>query len=264
MGQKQYDVAVLGATFLGFGIALNSENCVVIESGGIFGPEFTGNYKICPPAKVSPKTESGKEFLRQLEMRKIVSASGDIYQAPAVYVMSAFLRERPVDILLMTEVMDIAGKDGVYHIRVYHAGGFETITAKKIVDTNVFAKKTDAPFAGGIKKSLNAVIYNPQANSLDRLSYNEASKLYTYSLPVSFEKTRYEAIEELCGLEGIFKTKNMKISSIASEFAYDMPPVHRVIAENLIWNPSIAYTNPVEAFDAGALVAAGIQERIQQ
>jgi hypothetical protein len=259
MGQL-YDTAILGATFLGFGIALNSENCVVIESGGIFGPEFIGNYKVCPPAGLSPKTEGGKEFLRQLERRKIVSAPGDIYPAPAVYVMSVFLREKPVDILLMTEVMGIERKDGVYHIKVYHARGFETITAKKIADTNTFAKKTDTAFTGEIKKSLNAVIYNPGGNSLEGLSYNGASNLYTYSLPVSFEKTRYGAIEELCGLEGVFKDKNMRVSSIAPEFAYDIRPFHRVIEENFVWNPSIAYTNLAEAFDEGALLAEAYQK----
>jgi hypothetical protein len=265
MGQKQYDTAILGATFLGFGTALNSENCVVIESGGIFGPEFVGNYKVCPSVKLGPKTEPGREFLGQLERRKIVSPAGDIYSAPAVYVMSVFLRKKPVDILFMTEVIDIERKDGVYHIKVYHAKGFETITAKRIADTNTFAKKTDTPPVREIKKSLNAVIYNPGANSMDRLSYNEASGLYIYSLPVSFEKTgRYEAIEELCGLEAVFKDKDMRISSIAPEFAYDIPPVHRVMGENFVWNPSIAYTNLAEAFDEGVLLAEGIQGRMQQ
>jgi hypothetical protein len=259
MGQL-YDIAILGATFLGFGIALKSENGVVIESGGIFGPEFIGNYKVCPPVKVNPKTDAGTEFLRQLEMRKIISASGDIFPAPAVYAMSVFLREKPVDILLMTEVIDIERKDGVYHIKVYHTKGFETITAKKIADTNTFAKKTDAAFTGGIKKSLNAVIYNPGANSLEGLSYNGASKLYTYSLPAPPEKTRYEAIEDLCGLEGVFKNRNMRISSIAPEFAYDIRPIHRVIEEDFVWNPSIAYTNLAEAFDEGALLAEAHQK----
>lgn len=255
MQQKEYDIAILGATFTGCGVALNSENRVIIESGGVFGPEFINNYKVCSPAKIAPKTKTGKEFLHQLERRNIVSPSGDIYQAPAVYSMSIFLREKPVDILFMTEVIGITKKDGIYAIRVYHTRGFETIAAKKIIDTNTFSKKADRAFTTGIKKSLNAVIYNPDANSMERLSYNSASKLYTYSLPVPFEKTRYEAIEELCGLEEAFKDKNMKISSIASEFAYDMPSIHRIIDENFVWNPSAAYTNLAEAFDEGILLA---------
>jgi hypothetical protein len=255
MRQKQYDIAILGATFMGCGVALNSENRVIIESGGVFGPEFINNYKVCLPAKIAPKTKTGKEFLRQLERRHIVSSSGDIYQAPAVYSMSIFLREKPVDILFMTEVMEITKKDGIYHIRVYHTKGFETIASKKIIDTTTFAKKADTAFMAGIKKTLNAVIYNPDANSMEWLSYNSASKLYTYSLPVPFEKTRHEAIEELCGLEAAFKSKNMRISSIAPEFAYDIPSIHRVIDENFAWDPSAAYTNLIEAFDEGILLA---------
>jgi hypothetical protein len=258
--QKQYDTAVLGATFLGFGIALNSENCVILENGGVFGPEFINSYKICPPVKIVPKTEPGKEFLRELEKRKIVSASGEIYQAPAVYAMSVFLRERPPDILLMTELIEIEKKGGLYRLRVYHAKGFETITVKKIIDTAAFPKKADRVVPAGTRKSLNAVIHNPDANSMDRLSFNSASGLYTYSLPVSPEKTRYEAIEELCGLEAAFKSGNMRISSIAPEFSYCLRPVNKVVEENFVWNPSIAYVNPVEAFDEGVLLA----ERIKQ
>jgi hypothetical protein len=255
MRQKQYDIAILGATFMGCGAALNSENRVIIESGGVFGPEFINNYKICPPVKITPKTKTGKEFLRQLEGRNIVSPLGDIYPVPAVYSMSVFLREKPVDILFMTEVMEITKRDGVYHIRIYHARGFEAIAAKKIIDTNTFTKKANTAFMPGIKKNLNAVIHNPAGNSMDRLNYNSASRLYTYSLPVPFEKTRHEAIEELCGLESVFKGRDMRISSIAPEFAYDIPSTHRVIDENFAWNPSAAYTNPAEAFDEGVLLA---------
>ncbi|MBQ8232690.1 MAG: hypothetical protein IJZ34_12310 [Lachnospiraceae bacterium] len=65
MSQKHYDAAVLGATFLGIGAALSLKNVVIIEKGGL------------------------------------VSESGEIYPAPAVYVASSYLEENPMDILLV-------------------------------------------------------------------------------------------------------------------------------------------------------------------
>ena len=46
MSQRYYDTAILGATFLGIGAALNSKNAIVIEKGEILGAEFIGSYKV--------------------------------------------------------------------------------------------------------------------------------------------------------------------------------------------------------------------------
>lgn len=255
MAQKYYDTAVFGTTFLGLGAALGMENVVVIEKGGLFGAEFVNSYKVCAPKVVEPKTELGKEFLEDLKRRGLVSEDGEIYPAPAVYVLSSYLKEKPFDILLMTEVTGIKKVDGYYEIMVYHSNGFETIYAKRILDTTTLGISHDAAGKYEKQKQLNVIVYNPDGSELKGLSFNSQNGLYTYTLPVDLETGRYDAVEMLCGLENVFAEKNMQISGIASDFSYTMESCRETIEEQFVWIPSTGYANLAEAFDIGVQFA---------
>ena len=255
MAQKYYDTAVFGTTFLGLGAALCMENVVVIEKGGLFGAEFVNSYKVCAPKAVEPKTELGKEFLEDLKRRGLVSEEGEMYPAPAVYVLSSYLKEKPFDILLMTEVTGIKKVEGYYEIMVYHSNGFETVYAKHILDTTTLGIGHEQGRKHAKVKQLNTIVYNPDGNMLEGLSYNSQNGLYTYTLPVDLEIGRYDAVEMLCGMEKVFAEKNLQISSIASDFSYTMEPCREAIEEQFVWNPSTAYSNLIEAFDMGVQFA---------
>lgn len=255
MAQKYYDTAVFGTTFLGLGAALGMENAVVIEKGGLFGAEFVNSYKVCAPKVVEPKTELGKEFLEDLKRRGLVSETGEIYPAPSVYVLSSYLKEKSIDILLMTEVTDIKKVEDYYEIMVYHSNGFETIYAKRILDTTILGIGHDASGKHEKQKQLNAIVYNPDGSELEGLSFNSQNGLYTYTLPVNPDVDRYEAVELLCGMEKVFAEKNLQISSIASDFSYFIKPCREMIEEQFVWNPSVGYANLIEAFDMGVQFA---------
>lgn len=256
---KYYDTAVFGATFLGLGAALALENAVVIERGGAFGAEFVNSYKVCEPGPVKTGTESGSRFLEDLKQRGLVSEQGDFYTAPAVYVISSYLEEKPLDILLMTEVTEIQRVGDAYHITVYHGKGFEKIAVKRLLDTTALGigHKSGKAFLGG--RSLNAVLYNPEGKEMEGLTYNPQNGLYVYALPVGENMSRQDAVETLCSMEAQFAEKHMKIVSIGSEFVCSMQPCHKEIAENFVWNPSAAYANPAEAFDQGVRIAESAQ-----
>ena len=255
MAQRYYDTAVFGTTFLGLGAALQMENVVVIEKGGLFGAEFVNSYKVCAPKIVEPKTELGKAFLEDLKRRGLVSEAGEIYPAPAVYVVSSYLKKKSVDILLMTEVTNIKKVDGYYEIMVYHSNGFETIYAKRILDTTTLGIGHDTADKYEKQKQLNAIVYNPDGCELEGLSFNKQNGLYTYTLPVDLETNRYDAVEMLCSMEKEFVTKNIRISGIASDFSYTMEPCRKYVGEQFVWKPSTAYENLAEAFDIGVQFA---------
>ena len=255
MSKKYYDTAVFGTTFLGLGAALGMENVVVIEKGGLFGAEFVNSYKVCAPKAVEPKTELGREFLADLKRRGLVSDEGEIYPAPAVYVLSSYLKEKPFDILLMTEVTGIKKVDNYYEIMVYHSNGFETIYAKRILDTTTLGIGHAKAQKYELQKQLNAIVYNPDGNVLDGLFFNSQQGLYTYTLPVNPDGDRYEAVEKLCEMEKVFSEKNLQISNIASDFSYTMEPCWETIDEQFVWIPSTAYANLIEALDKGAQFA---------
>ena len=260
MAQKYYDTAVFGTTFLGMGAALQMENVVVIEKGGLFGAEFVNSYKVCIPKVVVPKTKQGRTFLEDLKRRGLVSEAGEIYPAPAVYVLSSYLKEKSIDTLLMTEVTGIKKVEGYYEIMVYHSSGFETIYAKRILDSTTLGICHKEAEKYQKQKQLNAIVYNPDKSQLEGLSFNGLNGLYTYTLPVDLEIDRYEAVEMLCGMENIFKERNLQISSIGSDFSYVMEPCREEVAEQFIWMPSTAFANLVEAFDNGVQYGIGNME----
>lgn len=252
---RYYDTAVFGTTFLGLGAALSMENVVVIEKGGLFGAEFVNNYKVCAPKAVEPKTELGKDFLVNLKRRGLVSEEGEIYPAPAVYVLSSYLKKKPFDILLMTEVTGIKKVNNDYEIKVYHSRGFETIYAKCILDTTTLGNGHTKIKKYDVQKQLNVIVHNPDGNVLDGLIFNAQNGLYTYTLSVNQDMERYEAVEKLCSKEDVFKENNLKISSIASDFSYTIAPCRETIEEQFVWIPSTTYANLVEAFDKGVQFA---------
>jgi len=261
METEYSNTIILGASFLGIGCALVLDGCIVIESSGIFGAEFLNTYKVNNPGHVSVKTKPGIAFLDELRTRKLVSENGQIYQAPAIYVLSKFLKEKHIDIRLMTEVIKIEKEGKIYRLTLYNINGFKTVNTKRIIDTTSLGKGHTKAQMMMNQKYINAIIHNPTNSSMEGLSYNNASGMYTYSLAVPFNSSRFDAIEKLCSLEDIFRKKNMKISSIAPDFFYTMPESGELctagpgfgkkIDDDFYWHPSIGQANLVAAFDEG-------------
>ncbi len=258
MTVKHYETVILGATFLGLGAALSIKGKVaVVESGGLFGAEFVDCFKICHKTEIKMKTKQGADFADDLKERKLMNESGEIYPAPSVYVVSSFIKNRPMDILLMTEVISIRKLSGCYEITIFNTQGFDTIIAEHILDTTTLGTGHEEGKLVHKTKSLNAILYNPDGNELENLYYNTMNGLYYYHMPVPDDMSRYDAIEMLCEKEKIFVEKNMRISTIAQEFAYELKPVIEKIEDDFVWIPSAAYDNLVEAFDRGVLAAEG-------
>jgi hypothetical protein len=258
MEREYCDTAILGATFLGMGAALNLDDCAVIESGGLFGAEFVNNYKINRPGQIVVKTKPGIAFLKELRDRGLVHEDGEIYQAPAVYVLSKFLKEKPLDIRLMTETIAVEKREGGYDISLYNMNGSSRIQAKRVIDTTILGRGRQRPWPVEVEKNLNAVMFNPRGAALDALVHNRISGLYVYSLPAPRELSRHEAVERLCALEGVFAGKGMRIASIAPEFSYTLRPFAEYTGENFLWQPSMGYANLIAAFDEGAALAERI------
>jgi len=255
MEKRYYDTAVLGASFMGLGVAMQTENTIVIEKGGTFGSEFVNSFRVCKPGIQLPSTEMGRAFWQELKSRGLISEEGDIHAGPTVYVLSKYLMEKQTDILLMTEVTDIKKVDGYFQITLYHAGGFEEILAGNILNTTAF---------GIGQKYLNAIVYNPKHCKSEGISYNTANNLYTYSLSVEQSTSRAEAIEMLCEREEAFKEMEISIASIASDFAYDVPQCRKEVEEHFTWIPSAGYGNLLEAFDAGIAYAKENRTKISE
>lgn len=257
---KLYDTAIFGATFLGLSALMKCKNSILIEKGGCMGTDFVSCYKVCPAYHSVPVTESGKVFYRDLLNRKLISAQGDIYPSPIVYVLSSYLKETDADLLFMTDITDISKKDGFYLITVFHANGFEQIGARRILDTTVEGILQNCGGSVPTKKTLNSVIYNPDQHLMEGLSYLPSCDLYIYELPADLSDSRDVCVEKYMSRSKLFHEHSMKIYSIASDFSYTMTPCHTKADENFFRDPSAAYPTLLDAFDRGILFAERMDE----
>ncbi len=256
--KKYYDTVILGATFLGLGAALaKGKDVAVIEKGSLFGAEYVDCFRSAKETEFEPKTMLGQHFFAELKARGLVAENGQLYQAPAVYVLSSFLKEKEIDIYMMTEVISIEKTEAGYRITIFNTQGFSTIETKRILDTTNLGTGHNLGKTIAWSKSLNVILYNPDKQKLEGLSFNSASGLYFYKMPVEQDISRYEAMERLVAMEKELTEKNMRISAIAQEFAYDLEPVMKQADEHFIWQPSCAYINLTEAYDKGVALMEG-------
>lgn len=130
------DILVIGATFCGCAIALNSnKNVIVAESGFVLGSEFAQSMNQKSPKNTKFRTDLGKKFECELKKRGLLSESGEIYAQPAVFVLAALLKEKGADVRLNTAVTDIQKIDNGYLVTLFEPEGFYSLTAKTVIDT---------------------------------------------------------------------------------------------------------------------------------
>lgn len=250
MEPRQYQTAIFGATFLGLGAALAMDDCVVLESGASLCADFAGSYRIVPPRPPRPRSALGKRFALAL------SRQGNGAGQP-VRALRGLLQGRSVTPLLGARVLRIVREDGAYRLRVCHDGRLETFTAQRLLDSTAYGLSHPGASLGPVQKTLNALVYNPDARALPNLRLNPATGLYTYAHTVRPTASRQEAIASLLALEPDLSRLNMRIADIATNFTYSMRPFVRRLGKNWLWSPSAAYESPVEAFDKGCRIAQG-------
>lgn len=246
---------IFGTTFLGIGAGLCLEPCVIVESSGLPGAEFLGSRKVCADRAPRPRSALGKRFAHELAARGIVDGAGHFCPAPMASALERLLEGRSVTLRMRARVLRIHWTGDAYRLVICFGGRLETLTAHALLDTTAFGlSRPDCP-AGPVQKSLNVLLYSPDAVAFPGLSRNSMSGLYTYAHAVPTTTGRREALESLFALEPFFRRHNLTIAEVAPDFAYAVRPFVRRMGKRWRWVPSTAYAHPVEAFDKGCRVA---------
>lgn len=257
--KKQYRAAVFGATFLGLGAALCTGDCVVIDAGGVPGAEFVESDKVCRPVPLAPRTAPGRALLRALQGRGIVSETWEINAPSAVEAVTQRLAAESIAVVALAEVVSVVRAGELFAITILHAGMRMDFTAERILDTTTFGCVPGMGKPPLTEKVLCATVDNPDGRVMENLHHSVLRGTYTYTFPAELANSREDAIQALMEMEADFREKNMRIVSIAKDFAYAMKPFCRAVAAGWCWAPSVGYENPVAAFDQGCAMALGLQ-----
>lgn len=147
------ETVLFGATFYAVSyVAAASEKCLIIERKSIVGSDFAAclNAAECTTAEYSPMTCS---FRAKLIKSGILLENGNIHIVPVSLMLSEFILEHHLSILLETEIVYVQKKGDHFCIRIFSRDGFQTIIARKIIDTDAFA-------AEGAYRTLGLMLVN--------------------------------------------------------------------------------------------------------
>lgn len=254
---------VIGATFAGVGIAAAAkQKALIVEQASQPGHEFISSYRPGEHWDCKPRTPEGKRFLDQLVQRNVLSDNGLVHIPAVLPVLCHYIKTERLPILLMTTIADISEQPDGYEVTLFHASGMETITAERIIDTSsqgLFHSGKPQSITG---KSINAMLHRPAEPT--------ASPPVSYDKSVSFVQGRFESevilkvelapdddwIAARRKLHSLWSSRpeslrSWSIAALADTFEMHTAEGPTEISRNWCRLPSCAYSNLLEAFEAG-------------
>ncbi len=242
---EKYDVVILGATFLGVGIAKGSAGkCLIIEAKAKPGYEFIDSFGQDNFEK-NVTTKQGEDFYEYFK-------NSQLLDNPFIPEWTAFLSnwicKNNIECRLFTNALKIEDCDGGKLITVFGGEGKSKIFAQRIVDTRTKSLS---------EKSLNAVIYGDLSKGICdnmQVAFNDGEfSLVKFRVPTDLDYTSarkrlYEAWENRPK-----ELKSHKIAAVADEF-YETADVKEKIIDSAVSEIySSYYSNPFTAFDSGVI-----------
>jgi hypothetical protein len=255
--KKNCDTLIIGSTFAGIGLACsNINNSLIIERTASPGKEYLNSFNPGNNWETMPTSPEGKILRKELENRNIL-ANGNIHISALAPVICGFIRKKQLNILFWTEITQIEKSGNGFEIEIFNASGLQRIYAGSIIDTN-----PENNYLSGnttiMSKSINAILHcEKQVPSLKMDSGQITDGRFPsekfFSLPAGINDSWPNARRQLFDAweKRPDDIKEWLIAATASEFAYVSAKGPFRIGRNWCHLPSSAYSNPLEAFEAG-------------
>jgi len=229
--RKEYDLLLIGATALAAGVALAHPElriAVLEESFGIAG-EFCHTWQTSNAANYAPQSAEAKQLRQQLLNRDALSDSGE--WLPAVQpVLADLLQRSNADIYFFGAVSQLVSRENGCRVTWSAYGIDHNFLARSVIDTT--SGFLTAPFWG-----------LPQPECKCFLNHVDSAH-QVYSTPCRTPEDGRETI-----------MKNHKDILLIATQPVVLPAETFRDYGGLLWMPSAAYCNFLEAFDAGATAA---------
>lgn len=246
-----YDVIVLGATFASVGIAtVLDKKALIIERRPQAGYEFLNalNFGAKYDAPLMSR-EARSLFETFAEKGAFINDRVCLFDCAGV--LYQILENK--NVYLNMELICVEREDDAFKVTVHGVSGYRTFYAKQVVDTRC----SDEIAA---HKTLNLLVKNLE--NPEAVLPGAAKEKWGYSgdvlvkIPVEKGKSYIDARKKVKAfLEQM--PAGFKAVCVGDCFAMSAAGTYPAEKDGIFYLPSVAYDNPLQAFDAGVLFARG-------
>lgn len=241
-----FDVIVLGATFLGAGIAeALGDRCLMIDRRPQAGYEFINSLKFGHRFDKPLKTEAARSLLEDFKQNGAFEGDRICLFECAPHFYSLLLDK---NVLLNTEIISVEHNDDGFTVTTHGVSGYRVHKAKTVIDTR------SLPDAA-TEKYLNFIVNTDKGATLpDRLDTEkfgyECDTVVKCKVDMSdgYMTARKKVFDIVTTLEGF------KVAMVADEFEYTIKNEIPKSETGITLFPSQSYANPLLAFDAGVIM----------
>ena len=247
-----YDVIVIGATFTAAGLVqAYGDKCLVLERRPQAGYEFLNAAKF--GTDYAEKLVSEEAIALEEQFVEKNAFDGDricLFDCASSY----YKLLEGKNVLLNMEIVSVEKIDGGFEVTAHGVSGYRTFTAKKVIDTTVHKDMVEA-------KTLNLLVNTEEENPAP-LPADLKTEKWGYEVDtlikcaVAAEAGYIEARRAVAELIDTLPAE-YRVAFVADCFDYELKPGYPVEKDGIVYMPSVAYKNPLLAFDAGVLYAKG-------
>lgn len=241
-----YDVIVLGATFLGAGIAeAVGDRCLVIERRPQAGYEFINSLKFGHNYEKSLKTATAKSLLQNFEQNGAFNGDRICLFECAPHFYSRLLNK---NILLNTEIITIEQSNDTFTVTTHGVSGYRVHQAKTVIDTRSLPEMTTDKYLNFIVNTDNNSTL-PDGLTTENFGY-ECDTVIKCKVDLcdDFKTARKKVFDIATTLKGF------KVVMVADEFEYVFKTIETAKSKGIKSLPSQSFENPLLAFDAGVIL----------
>ena len=241
-----YDVIVLGATFLGAGIAeAVGDRCLVIERRPQAGYEFINSLKFGCDYEKPLKSSAAKSLLQNFEQNGAFNGDRICLFECAPHFYSRLLNK---NILLNTEIITVEQNGDVFTVTTHGVSGYRIHQAKTVIDTRPSPQLTTAKYLNFIVNTDNNATL-PDGLTVEKFGY-ECDTVIKCKVDLNddFLVARKKVFDVATTLKGF------KVAMVADEFEYVFKTIDNKKVNGIIALPSQSFANPLLAFDEGVII----------
>lgn len=243
-----YDTLIIGSGYSSIGYALKNENCIIIEATQCCDANFFLPLKNFSYKNYTPVTDLGKE-LEAVFNKYQLFRNGLMCTNALEPAFCEFISDKNVNVLLKCRVVNIKKLDGYFEVTTISSEGLSTVYAKTVFDSTPSkdAKKYLSVLCMGeaIDSDIEILSKVFEGSTFEKAFYDDRFVMY---LPVANNADLNETLNYVhdLWLTSGAKTKILYVS-----------PVFAQKDETVLFPKDSAFSNPVEAFEAGILFQGG-------
>ena len=242
--KTHYSTIIVGATAFGLGYATRDVNdTLVLEKTSLIGSEFIDSLHMQSGDWV-PTSIFGKSLKKECIERNILSNNGRIRTPALASLLFQYVQQNSIQVLFLTEIINIEKKEQGYVLTIYNNSGFQTITADLVIDTTSNAQISPDMEVYIVSKSINAILHSE--------GHFENETILRYPLEIIDDWITARHKLHMYWQNRPQKMKDLTLSYIPFTFDYQVAePGPYFVKPDMYWIPSNSYCNLLEAFETG-------------